>query len=66
MRQLKDIAIKPKLIGMFLLIGLIPLLITSFWGGKLASDALMTKAYQQLEIVREMKRAQIKRLFQEF
>ena len=58
MTTLKDIKMKPKLIGLFLIVGLIPLVLVGWWSSKLATDALMAKSYGQLENVREIKKAQ--------
>ena len=66
MIRLQDVAMKPKLTGLFLIAGLLPLLVVGGWSSKLASDALMTKSYDQLMAVREIKKAQIDELFHEF
>ncbi len=63
--QLKDIRMKPKLIGLFLLAGLLPLTIVGIWSSMLATDALMKKSFDQLETVREIKKKQIERYFRE-
>ncbi|MGE0086489.1 MAG: methyl-accepting chemotaxis protein [Desulfococcaceae bacterium] len=63
--RLKDIPMRPRLIGLFLLAGLLPLAIVGFWSSKLASDSLMKKAYDQLEAVREIKKKQIEKYFAE-
>ena len=47
---------KPKLIGLFLLAGIVPLVIVGWWSANLATDALMEKSYGQLEAVRGIKR----------
>ena len=65
MVKLKDIKMKPKLMGLFLLIGLIPLSIVGYWSSHLATQALMEKSYGQLQAVREIKRAQIEKYFTE-
>ncbi len=62
---LKDIKMKPKLLVLFLLAGLIPLLIVGWWSSKLATKSLMDKSYSQLEAAREIKKAQIERFFGE-
>ncbi len=63
--NLKDIRMKPKLIGLFLLAGLLPLAIVGIWSSKLATDALMGKSFDQLEAVREIKKKQIEKYFRE-
>ncbi len=65
MVKLKDIKMKPKLIGLFLLVGIIPLLIVGWWSSRLASNALMEKSFSQLESVREIKKEQIAKYFAE-
>jgi methyl-accepting chemotaxis protein len=56
---------KPKLIGLFLLVGLIPPGIVGWWSSRLATDALMKKSYGQLVAVREIKKSQIENFFAE-
>ncbi|MCP4623402.1 MAG: hypothetical protein GY850_07685, partial [bacterium] len=65
MLKLKDIKMKPKLIGLFLIVGIIPLAITGWWSARLATEALMEKSYGQLEAVRGIKKAQIEKYFSE-
>ncbi len=65
MIKLKDIKMKPKLTGMFLIVGLIPLVIAGWYSSKLASDSLMEKSFGQLEAVRGIKKAQIEKFFGE-
>ena len=63
--KLKDIKMKPKLIGLFLVVGLIPLIIVGWWSSRLATESLMEKSYGQLEAVRGIKKAQIEKFFAE-
>ena len=63
MINLKEIKTKPKLIALFLIIGLLPLTIIGFRSINLATDALMEKSYGQLESVRGIKKAQIEKYF---
>ncbi|MCP4114315.1 MAG: HAMP domain-containing protein [Desulfobacteraceae bacterium] len=65
MLRLKDIKMKPKLIGLFLLIGLIPMVIGGLWAGRLATRSLMDKSFDQLESVRGIKMHQIEKSFAE-
>ncbi len=58
--QLKNLNLKPKLIALFLIIGIIPIIIISFMSSNKATDALMKKSYDQLDSVREIKKNQIK------
>lgn len=48
-----------------LIAGLIPLILTGWWGSRLASDALMEKSFGQLESMRGVKKAQIENFFAE-
>ncbi len=56
---------KPKLIGLFLVAGLIPIIIVGFWSSRLATKALMTQSFNQLSSVRGIKKAQIETYFAE-
>ncbi len=63
--RLKDIKMKPKLIGLFLIVGIIPLVIVGWWASRLATESLMDKSFGQLESVRGIKKAQIENFFGE-
>ncbi len=63
--KLKDIKMKPKLIGLFLIVGVIPLIIVGWWSARLATEALMHESFNQLESVRGIKKAQIEKFFGE-
>jgi methyl-accepting chemotaxis protein len=63
MAGLKDIKMKPKLILLFLLVGLIPLAATGWIANKLAAKSLMQASFNQMESVREIKKAQIEKYF---
>lgn len=65
MIRFKDIKMKPKLTGLFLIAGLLPLLLVGWWATHEASTALMAKSYDQLQAVRGIKKAQIEKFFQE-
>jgi methyl-accepting chemotaxis protein len=65
MKRLKDVKIKPKLIGLFLAVGIPPLILLGGIGAWLTSDAMTTQAFGQLESVREIKRRQIEQFFSE-
>lgn len=62
---LNNITMKPKLTALFLLVGIIPLALVGWWSSRVATKALMEKSYAQLENVRELKKAQIERFFNE-
>ncbi len=65
MIKLGNIKMKPKLMGLFLLVGLIPLGLVGWWSSRLATEALMSKSYAQLEAVRDIKKAEIEKYFGE-
>jgi len=65
MVALKDVKMKPKLIGLFLAVGLFPILLVGAWSGFQATRALMKSSYGQLQAVRGIKKAQIERFFVE-
>ena len=56
MAGLKDINMKPKLIMLFLLVGIVPLVFVSFWSSRMTSNALMDQSYNQLTAIRELKK----------
>ncbi|MEE8391030.1 MAG: cache domain-containing protein, partial [Anaerolineae bacterium] len=62
---LNNIKMKPKLIGLFLLVGLIPLIVVAAFSMLRAQDALTTQAYNNLQAVHEIKKYQINTYFQE-
>lgn len=63
--NLNNVKMKPKLISLFLMAGLIPLCLVGWWGANLARNALIKQSYNQLEGVREIKKSQIERFFAE-
>ncbi len=65
MFNLKNIHLKPKLLGVFLAIGIIPLSLLGWWSSDSASTALNKQAYAQLESIRDIKKNQIERYFEE-
>ena len=65
MKRFNDIKMRPKLIGLFLMVGVIPLIIIGVIGARLTSQAMMDQAFGQLESVREIKKNQILRFFNE-
>ncbi len=65
MLKFKDIKLKPKLIGLFLLVGIIPLAIIGWISESAADEALMKQAFNSLEAVREIKKSQIESFFKE-
>ncbi len=65
MIRLQDIKMKKKLISLFLIIGLVPLLFIGAWISYEARKSLMDKSYEQLVAVREIKKSQIIKYFAE-
>nr|CRH05502.1 Putative chemotaxis methyl-accepting receptor, signalling [Candidatus Magnetococcus massalia] len=63
--HINDIPFKPKLLGLFMLIGLLPMILVAVVTDHLASDALVDEAYGKLVSIRQIKRAQIERFFAE-
>ena len=55
----KNIHLAPKLIGLFLLVGLLPMALVSWLAGDHAQKALMANAFHQMESIREIKKEQI-------
>ncbi|MEO5340598.1 MAG: methyl-accepting chemotaxis protein [Magnetococcus sp. MYC-9] len=56
---------RPKLIGLFALMALLPLAIAGWYAAKKAQDALMTSAFNQLTGVQATKKGQIEKFFGE-
>ncbi len=65
MMNIKNVKMKPKLMALFLIVSLIPLIVMAFLASQLSSNALMNGAYNQLKSVRNIKIAQISTFFAE-
>lgn len=65
MIRFADIRMKPKLVLLFLFTGALPLLAVGWMGTRLASEALMDQAFNQLRTVQDIKTAQIDDFFRE-
>ena len=65
MLRLRDMNLKPKLIMLFVLVGIIPLALVGFWSTRLSTNALMESSYGQLNAMREVKSTQITNYFNE-
>ena len=59
MVRLNDLSMKPKLIGLFLIVGLLPLSLIGFYSVQKAEQALLTSSFNQLQAVRDIKKKQI-------
>ena len=55
----KNLRMKYKLIGMFLLTGFLPVVVIGIWDSILAKKSLMNEAKNKLENVRELKKNQV-------
>jgi len=62
---LHDVPLRVLLVGGFLVSGLIPLMILSLASYRTAHEQLKRQAFRQLEAVRDIKRQQVQRYFQE-
>ena len=65
MISLKDIKMQPKLIGLMLAVSLLPLIFVAVWTSISTRNALLEQSYSQLMSMREVKRAQLERFFNE-
>jgi methyl-accepting chemotaxis protein len=65
MLKLKDVKMKPKMIGLFLITGLLPIFLIGFQSTRVAKKSLMDSSFNQLEGVREIKKVQIQKFFAE-
>ena len=65
MLKWKDIRIRPKLLLLFLVTGILPLAIVGSLSYKLARDALLEKSFNQLLTVQDIRKNQVRDLFQE-
>lgn len=65
MISLNNVRIRPKLVGLFLFVGLIPLVIVGWFASDQSSQSLMTASFNQLQSVREIKKVQIEKYFKE-
>lgn len=63
MTKSNGIKLKPKLIGIFLLVGIIPLIFIGWWSCSLSKDSLTEQSYNQLESIRSIKTNQIEKFF---
>ncbi len=65
MIRFKDIKLKPKLIGLFLLVGIVPLVLIGWIAESSADKSLMKSAFSSLEAIREIKKSQVESFFKE-
>lgn len=65
MLKINNIKIKPRLLTLFLLVGLIPLSIVAWYAAQSAIVALEANSFNQLQSVRGIKKAQVEKFFAE-
>ena len=65
MAGINNIKMKPKLIGAFLLVGVLPLAIIAMLSMNKAKDSMMKLSFNQLEAVQKIKKGQVKTFFDE-
>jgi methyl-accepting chemotaxis protein len=65
MLSLKNVNIRPKLVALFLCIGILPLIILGAWASRQASHGLTQQAFKELEAIREIKKSEILSHFKE-
>ncbi len=63
--KLADLNIRPKLIILFLISGILPLLIAGYYGSKLASSALMEKSFNHLAAIQTIRTGQLESVFKQ-
>ncbi|MBG0777611.1 MAG: PAS domain-containing protein [Desulfovibrionaceae bacterium] len=65
MPGLKNLPMKPKLIGLFLLVGLAPMAIVGWMSVQRANDLLIRKSHAQLTSIRDIQKASIEQYFKQ-
>ncbi|MBF0446036.1 MAG: cache domain-containing protein, partial [Magnetococcales bacterium] len=65
MLSLKNVRMRPKLIGLFLLVGLLPLATVGWFSSKESSQAMMDASFNKLKSMRKVKKSQIEAFFAE-
>jgi CheY-like chemotaxis protein/HAMP domain-containing protein len=63
--KLANLRIRPKLIILFLLSGILPLLIAGYYGSQLASSALMEKSFNHLAAIQTIRTGQLESVFKQ-
>ncbi len=63
MSKLNNLSIRPKLVIAFLLTGILPLIITGYYGATLANKALVTKSFDQMASIQSIRTAHIESEF---
>ncbi len=65
MFRLRDVKLRPKLLGLFLLVGIVPLVLVSFFAADRAQKALMDTSTAQMRAMRDVKGTQVENYFKE-
>ncbi|MBA3011937.1 MAG: response regulator [Proteobacteria bacterium] len=63
--KLADLKMRPKLIFLFVLTGILPLLIAGYYGSQLAATAMMEKSFGQLDAVQTIRTGQLESVFKQ-
>ncbi len=63
--KLADLRMRPKLVVLFVLTGILPLLIAGYYGSILASNALMEKSFNQLSAIQTIRTGQVEAIFRQ-
>ena len=63
--KLNHLAIRPKLVIAFLLTGILPLLMTGYYGATLANKALIEKAFQEMASIQSIRTTHIESEFRQ-
>jgi len=62
--RFNDIKMQPKLMSLFLMVGVLPLVFVGWWSSQLVDEALLKSARDHLESVREIKKNQVEKHFE--
>ncbi|WP_028109261.1 response regulator [Ferrimonas futtsuensis] len=65
MIRLAELKIRPKLIGLLFITGVIPMVIVTFIASRLANEALINQSFDQLNAVQSIRKANIENYFDE-
>jgi len=65
MINLNNIRMRPRLIGLFLVVGLIPMALVGWLAANTAGNALLNQSFAQLEAVRQIKKVQVEQVFED-
>ncbi len=63
--KLNNLAIRPKLVIGFVLTGILPLVITGYYGFILATDAMMDKSFDQMAAIQEIRTSHVESVFRQ-